>query len=102
MQSEIDTLHSRVQVYIRWHEETTAVLAAAFQGVPLDALKDEGYALRHAQHMLDFHERVRGENMRIRQFYGERMKELQKFQHELPEPQRSIICNILANGQQMP
>jgi hypothetical protein len=37
-----------------------------------------------------------------RWFYGLRMDELQKYQKELPEPHRTIVCNILANGKPKP
>jgi hypothetical protein len=35
---------------------------------------------------------------RYRDFYLMRMDALQRYQHELPEPHRTAICNILANG----
>ena len=31
-------------------------------------------------------------------FYKIRVDAIQKYQHKLPEPHRTIICNILANG----
>jgi len=34
----------------------------------------------------------------FRDFYLERMDALQRYQHELPEPHRTAVCNILANG----
>lgn len=33
-------------------------------------------------------------------FYRVRCKELQDYQKHLPEPHRTIVCNILANGSQ--
>lgn len=36
--------------------------------------------------------------MSIKQFYLRRMNALQKYQANLPEPYRTEICNILANG----
>lgn len=35
---------------------------------------------------------------KYRDFYLQRMDALQRYQHELPEPHRTAICNILANG----
>ena len=37
-------------------------------------------------------------NQRIINFYKVRMQALQEYQTELPEPYRTLICNILANG----
>ena len=38
----------------------------------------------------------------FRDFYLERMDALQQYQHELPEPHRTAVCNILANGTAKP
>ena len=37
-------------------------------------------------------------NQRIINFYKVRIQALQEYQNELPEPHRTLICNILANG----
>jgi hypothetical protein len=41
---------------------------------------------------------VRGLAPAQKSFYEERMDALQRYQKELPEPYRTEICNILANG----
>lgn len=42
------------------------------------------------------------DQINTRLFYGERMDALQRYQKELPEPHRTIVCNILANGRPKP
>ena len=36
------------------------------------------------------------------EFYSSRMKEVQKYKNNLPEPHLTKICNILANGKPEP
>ena len=36
------------------------------------------------------------------EFYKTRMRALQEWQKELPEPYRTEVCNILANGRKKP
>ena len=42
--------------------------------------------------------RCLAELRRSLEFYKTRTNEIQKYQKELPEPHRTVICNILANG----
>ena len=35
-------------------------------------------------------------------WYERRMDAFQAYQHQVPEPYRTVICNILANGKEKP
>jgi len=35
---------------------------------------------------------------RLKSFYGDRFNLIQEYQKKMPEPYRTVICNILANG----
>lgn len=100
-------------------EAEAAYLRQGFEVALKTDFVDLGAVRAHAQHILDtcdggrlMLERFRHQIERAdraeralkntRDFYELRMNALQKYQKELPEPHRTIICNILANGTPKP
>jgi hypothetical protein len=75
------------------------------QAVPLEMLDvygdpEDGYeTIDHKTHVSikDYVELERS-----RDFYKLRVNEMEKYQSEVPDPYRHIICNILANGKPHP
>jgi hypothetical protein len=60
-------------------------MMAEDKGLTWDLSTNDQKAIRGVLHSLDF--------------YRRRCEALQAYQRELPEPHRTAICNILANGQ---
>lgn len=69
-----------------------------------DTLSDEqlNEYLRHATTLVELvaaYRRLKRHYQHAQRFYTERMDALQQYQAELPEPHRTYVCDILANGQ---
>lgn len=80
-------------------------LAVQFYLSPEAIKRDSTYHPRFIEAMNAAAELTRGGGWSLdylRDFYLERMDALHRYQHELPEPHRTAICNILANGQPKP